>query len=71
VTLGGPGRRLDSQDGGAHRALPRRARPAQKDYLRWKQEMLAPFAGAIRKTGNGLGFDTLAMPAILDVWAEL
>jgi recombination protein RecA len=45
--------------------------PAQKDYLRWKQEMLAPFAGAIRKTGNGLGFDTLAMPAILDVWAEL
>ena len=45
--------------------------PAQKDYLRWKQEMLAPFAGAIRKTGNGLGFDTLAMPAILDVRAEL
>ena len=45
--------------------------PAQKDYLRWKQEMLAPFAGAIRKTGNGLGFDTRAMPAILDVWAEL
>ena len=45
--------------------------PAQKDYLRWKQEMLAPFASAIRTTGNGLGFDTLAMPAILDVWTEL
>jgi recombination protein RecA len=45
--------------------------PAQKDYLRWKQEMLAPFAGPLRKTGNGLGFDTLAMPAILDIWAEL
>jgi recombination protein RecA len=45
--------------------------PAQKDYLRWKQEMLAPFAGAIRKTGNGFGFDTLAMPAVLDMWAEL
>jgi recombination protein RecA len=43
----------------------------QKDYLGWKQEMLAPFAGAIRKTGNGFGFDTLAMPAILDIWAEL
>jgi recombination protein RecA len=43
----------------------------QKDYLRWKQEMLAPFAGAIRPTGNGVGFDTLAMPALLDVWAEL
>ena len=45
--------------------------PAQKDYLRWKQEMLAPFAGAIRPTGNGVGFDTLAMPALLDLWAEL
>jgi recombination protein RecA len=45
--------------------------PAQKDYLRWKHEMLAPFARAIRKTGNGFGFDTLAMPAILDVWSEL
>ncbi|HYZ26041.1 MAG TPA: recombinase RecA [Geminicoccaceae bacterium] len=45
--------------------------PAQKDYLRWKQEMLAPFAGAIGKTGNGFGFDTLAMPAIADIWAEL
>jgi recombination protein RecA len=45
--------------------------PAQKDYLRWKQEMLAPFAGAIRRTGNGLGFDTLAMPALLDLWREL
>jgi recombination protein RecA len=45
--------------------------PAQKDYLRWKQDMLAPFAGAIRRTGNGLGFDTLAMPAILDIWAQI
>jgi recombination protein RecA len=57
---------------GAHTAHVRVGHaPAQKDYLRWKQEMLAPFAGAIRKTGNGFGFDTLAMPAILDVWAEL
>jgi recombination protein RecA len=45
--------------------------PSQKDYLRWKQEMLAPFAGALRSTGNGVGFDTLAMPALLDVWSEL
>jgi recombination protein RecA len=57
---------------GAHTAHFRVGQaPAQKDYLRWKQEMLAPFAGAIRKTGNGFGFDTLAMPAILDVWAGL
>src|SRR3989454_10598959 len=43
----------------------------QKDYLRWKHEMLAPFSRAISRTGNGFGFDTLAMPALLDLWAEL
>ncbi len=36
----------------------------QKDYLRWKHEMLVPFAGSIKRTGNGWGFDTLAMPAL-------
>jgi recombination protein RecA len=40
---------------------------AQKDYLRWKHEMLAPFASAIRSTGRGFGFDTLAMPALADL----
>jgi recombination protein RecA len=45
--------------------------PAQKDYLLWKQQMLAPFAGPIRRTGNGLGFDTLAMPAILGLWSGI
>jgi recombination protein RecA len=44
---------------------------AQKDYLEWKQSMLDPFAGAIEPTGNGLGFDTLSMPALLDLWSEL
>jgi len=44
---------------------------AQKDYLCWKQEMLSPFAGAIRPTGNGLGFDTVAMPTLFDAWSEL
>ena len=43
---------------------------AQKDYLRWKQEMLAPFAGAIKRTSNGFGFDTLAMPALADLRAQ-
>src|SRR5690242_4019353 len=38
--------------------------PGQKDYLRWKQELLAPFASAIRPTGNGFGIDTLAMTAL-------
>src|SRR5947207_7078192 len=33
--------------------------------------MLAPFARAVGGTGNGFGFDTLAMPALLDLWAEL
>jgi recombination protein RecA len=40
---------------------------AQKDYLRWKHEMLAPFARAIAPTGRGFGFDTFAMPALLDL----
>jgi recombination protein RecA len=43
---------------------------AQKDYLRWKHEMLAPFARAIAPTGRGFGFDTLAMPALADLRAD-
>ena len=40
---------------------------AQKDYLRWKWAMLAPFSGSLVPTGRGLGFDTLAMPALADL----
>jgi recombination protein RecA len=43
---------------------------AQKDYLGWKHAMLAPFTGAIRATGRGFGFDTLAMPALADLHAS-
>ncbi|OGK83822.1 MAG: recombinase RecA [Candidatus Rokubacteria bacterium GWC2_70_16] len=43
---------------------------AQKDYLRWKHWMLEPFAGAIKRTGNGWGFDTLATPALADLLAD-
>ena len=43
---------------------------AQKDYLEWKHQMLAPFAGPIKRTGRGFGFDTLAMPALGDLCAE-
>ena len=39
----------------------------QKDYLRWKHSMLAPFSSAIRRTGNGFGFDTLALAALADL----
>jgi recombination protein RecA len=57
---------------GAHTAMFRVGHSAaQKDYLRWKQEMLAPFAAEIRRMGNGFGFDTLSMPALHDVWAQL
>jgi len=42
----------------------------QKDYLQWKHSMLAPFSGAIKPTGNGFGFDTLAMPALADLCVE-
>jgi len=40
---------------------------AQKDYLRWKHSMLAPFSSPIRRTRNGFGFDTLAIPALADL----
>ncbi|MGH7349005.1 MAG: recombinase RecA [Candidatus Rokuibacteriota bacterium] len=40
---------------------------AQKDYLQWKHAMLDPFAGPIKRTGNGFGFDTVAMPALADL----
>jgi recombination protein RecA len=40
---------------------------AQKDYLRWKHAMLEPLAGPLRRTGNGFGFDTVAMPALADL----
>jgi len=35
--------------------------PAQRDYLEWKHEMLAPYARTIAPTGNGFGFDTIPM----------
>jgi recombination protein RecA len=44
---------------------------AQKDYLRWKHEMLTPFAGPIRPTGRGFGFDTFSMPALAELASEL
>jgi recombination protein RecA len=43
---------------------------AQKDYLRWKHAMLEPLAGPLRRTGNGFGFDTFAMPALADLVGE-
>src|SRR5262245_10227182 len=43
---------------------------AQKAYLQWKHAMLEPFCGPIKPTGNGFGFDTLAMPAIADLCAD-
>ncbi len=43
---------------------------AQKDYLLWKQAMLAPFAGPIKRAGRGWGFDTLALPALADLLTE-
>jgi recombination protein RecA len=57
---------------GAHTAMFRFGHGVeQKDYLRWKHEMLAPFSRAIARTGNGFGFDTVSMPALLDLWTEL
>jgi recombination protein RecA len=33
----------------------------QLAYCEWKQQMLAPFAHGIGRTGNGIGFDTIPM----------
>jgi recombination protein RecA len=44
---------------------------SQKDYLEWKHAMLAPFALAIGRVGNGVGFSTLTMPALGDLRREL
>jgi len=33
----------------------------QHEYCEWKHEMLAPFAYALGRTGNGIGFDTIPM----------
>jgi recombination protein RecA len=35
--------------------------PAQSEYLGWKHEMLAPFAGKIEPMGKGDGFSTIPM----------
>ncbi len=57
---------------GAHTAMFRVGHgAAQKDYLGWKHSVLQPFSGDIKRTGNGLGFDTLAMPSLLTLWQEL
>ena len=44
---------------------------AQKDYMGWKHWMLEPFARRIGPVGKGIGFDTVAMPALADMRAEL
>jgi len=56
---------------GAHSAMFRIGHSEeQKDYLRWKHDMLEPFVGPINRTGNGWGFDTLTMPALADLLKE-
>jgi len=45
--------------------------PDQVDYLNWKHEMLAPLAGDVVPTGNGMGFDTLALPSLHELRAHL
>ncbi len=43
---------------------------AQKDYLQWKHAMLEPFSSPIKRTGNGFGFDTVAMPGLADLLTD-
>ena len=56
----------------AHKAMFRVGHgPQQTDYLRWKHDMLAPLAGDIAPTGNGHGFDTLALPSFAELRTQL
>jgi recombination protein RecA len=44
---------------------------AQGDYLRWKHEMLSPFARQIGPVGNDIRFDTFAFPALAELRQEI
>ncbi|HEV8458450.1 MAG TPA: recombinase RecA [Methylomirabilota bacterium] len=71
VVLGGSFGDGSLRSTGAHSAMFRVGHSEeQKDYLRWKHDMLEPFVGPIKRTGNGWGFDTLAMPALADLLKE-
>ncbi len=71
VVLGGSFGDGSLRTAGTHSAVFRVGHgEAQKDYLRWKRDMLEPFAGSIKRTGNGWGFDMLAMPALADLLKE-
>ncbi len=43
----------------------------QAEYLQWKHWMLEPFSRPIKPVGRGRGFDTLAMPSLAALRAEL
>jgi recombination protein RecA len=71
VVLGGSLGDGSLRSTGAHAARFRVGHgEAQKDYLGWKHAMLYPFAGPIKRTRRGWGFDTLAMPALADVLGD-
>ena len=57
---------------GTHTAMFRVGHsPAQEEYLRWKHQMLAPFARPISPMGRGVGFDTYAFPTLADLRREV
>src|SRR5437588_3262716 len=57
---------------GAHAAMFRVGHSeAQVEYARWKHWMLEPFSRGFGKMGSGLGFDTVAFPALADLRASL
>src|SRR2546428_11405716 len=57
---------------GRHSAHFRVAHAArQKDYTTWKHSMLEPFSRPIGRVGNGLGFSTLTMPALMELRSGL
>jgi len=45
--------------------------PEQREYVEWKHRMLQPFSHALGKMGNGIGFDTKAMPLLAELRGDL
>jgi len=43
----------------------------QEEYARWKHWMLEPFSRPLGRAGNGVGFDTIAFPALAEIRRHL
>jgi recombination protein RecA len=57
---------------GAHSATFRVGHSvAQEEYVRWKHRMLAPLSRKLSRVGNGIGFDTLSFPTLVELQPKI